>query len=110
MLENILDIDMAMRLTSFAYSKSSLLLFDFEAAFPSINHSYMWEVLRLIGVPQHILHAFQQLYKHNKQRVRLRSHVSQGFLSTSGVVRAAPFLLFSLLWLSTCFFAGSPAL
>ena len=42
----------------------------------------MWQILDLIGVPPPILHASKQLYVGNLQRVRVRTRVSPGFLST----------------------------
>ena len=49
-------------------------------AFPSIKHSYMWRVLKVIGVPSHVLHAFKELHVRNVQRVRVRCYVAEGFL------------------------------
>lgn len=36
--------------------------FDFEAAFPTLDHEYLWSVLRESGMPRHILLAVQSLY------------------------------------------------
>ena len=43
MLENILDIDLAMRLASFVHARSSLLLFDFDL----IDVFETWSILYL---------------------------------------------------------------
>ena len=37
--------------------EEAALLLDFEAAFPSINHAFMWAVLEAIGVPSSTLHG-----------------------------------------------------
>ncbi len=43
MLKNVVDVDMCMH-TFFDHfhGNSAAILFDFEAAFPSISHEYMW--------------------------------------------------------------------
>ncbi len=73
-LNNILDIDTAGRLYSMKYESSDnkqsvsnipiSTALDFETAFPSIIHAWIWAFLRHRSLPQHFLNLFKGLY-HN---------------------------------------------
>ena len=58
MLANILDIDVEAMRISLHHSQGAILLFDFEAAFPSVSHEYIWAVLRIVGVPQDVIISY----------------------------------------------------
>ncbi len=46
MLQNVLEVDAEMRLTSLGSDKSAAIFFDFAAAFPSLAHEFLHAVLR----------------------------------------------------------------
>ena len=90
MIQNILDLEFASRRASYLYSRPSMILFDFKAAFPSISHDYMWDMLKLMGVHVYLIHAFQQFYRGNLQRIKVRKCLSKGFLAECGVRQGCP--------------------
>ena len=51
MLRNIIDIDFNSMRISLKHDQAAIVLFDFEAASPTISHDYLWEALRVAGVP-----------------------------------------------------------
>ena len=51
MVRNILDIDHFSQLTSMNTNTGVIMLFDFKAAFPSISHDFIWQVLSYLGFP-----------------------------------------------------------
>ena len=57
--ENLFDVDHAARLRSLSCSDPALILFDFDAAFTSLSHHFIWGVLAGIGIPPHIIHGIQ---------------------------------------------------
>ena len=62
MLSNIIDIDYQSMKVSLDNKQGGLLLFDFEAAFLSISHAFMFKVLQKWGMPTKWLSAIEQLY------------------------------------------------
>ncbi|MFM7980212.1 MAG: hypothetical protein ACKPKO_12930, partial [Candidatus Fonsibacter sp.] len=63
MVSNILDMDMHSILTSHNHDRGAVILFDFDAAFPSISHYYLMSMLEDLGLPKK-LQVVQALY-HN---------------------------------------------
>ena len=49
MLQNVLEVDLAMQLMALKHVRALVIFFDFEAAFPSIAHEFIWEILRKSG-------------------------------------------------------------
>ena len=37
------------------FEQGGIMLFDSKAAFPSLSHDYIYEVLHLLGLPPHIV-------------------------------------------------------
>ena len=49
MLANIVEVDYHAMKISLMHDRGALVLFDFEAAFPSVSQEFMWEMLTHIG-------------------------------------------------------------
>ena len=58
---------------------------DLKAAFDSVDHESLWRVLKLIGVPQKMIHLFQQMYSGAESCVRVNGSCSDWFRIRSGV-------------------------
>ena len=66
MISNFVDVDYEAMTVSLKHKDGSLILFDIRAAFPSMSHEYMFEVLRRIGMPLEAFSFVQALYDENK--------------------------------------------
>eukprot|EP00972_Heterocapsa_arctica_P089554 13204648-Heterocapsa_arctica.AAC.1 len=53
-LDNVLEIGAASMKVSIGEGNGALILFDFEAAFPSLSQEFLHEILRRSGLPPHI--------------------------------------------------------
>ena len=75
-----------------------MVFFDFKAAFPSVNHEFMWAVLEHIGTSPHFLNSFKCVYRGNFQQVVLRGRRSKLFPLNSGIRQGCPLspLLFAV--------------
>ena len=62
MLANSVDIQHAAQMVTLQNESGGLVLFDFKAAFPSLNHKYMHTVLKALGLPDAMLDLVQMLY------------------------------------------------
>ena len=62
MLSNILDIDNKSMKFSLLHERGALILFDFEAAFPSISRYYLLRMLHLLGLPSCVIQVVSALY------------------------------------------------
>ena len=51
MMSNLIDIDEAAQKTSVHSTRGAVVLLDFKAAFPSVDHGFMWETLEAAGIP-----------------------------------------------------------
>jgi len=83
-------MDTATRIKSLTDPLGALLLFDFSAAFPSVSHDYLWEILDHIGVPPHFLHAIKSLYIKNTHQLVLDNGLYPSFELKSGVRQGCP--------------------
>ena len=98
MLRNVLDIDFAAHKISVRSSSGAILLFDFAAAFPSMSHDFMWDVLSTIGLPDHYIDMLKLFYKGNEHFIRIGGAVMDSITVYSGVRQGCPLspLLFAL--------------
>ena len=98
MLMNIIDVDTAAQTISIKSNCGAVILFDFKAAFPSMDHSFIWHTLRVGGIPSKFISAIQALYKHNHHQLRLDGQLYDGPTVRSGVRQGCPLsgLLFSI--------------
>ena len=90
MLENVLEIDLRMRLLALQEVRALVVFFDFEAAFPSIAHPFIWRILKEIGVPRCFIRALRKLYHNNIQTVRFSGNTSYSFPANSGIKQGCP--------------------
>lgn len=67
-----------------------LLLIDFEAAFPSIAHSWLLYILGKMGVPKGVVGAYGKLLTGTKHMLKWRSDVYPSAPSASGVKQGCP--------------------
>ena len=96
--ENIVDIDFASMKVRMKGERGAIVLFDFKAAFPSINHNYMWATLSKLGIPNNIIRAYQRLYINNNHTINIGGRSFASVTVKSGVRQGCPIspLLFIL--------------
>ena len=90
MLRNILEIDYQAQRISIKSNKGAIILLDFKAAFPSINHTFMWEALAAWGLPTNYIAALKMFYTHNKHTMRMGGAEMQSIEVHSGVRQGCP--------------------
>eukprot|EP00973_Karenia_brevis_P007116 964633-Karenia_brevis.AAC.1 len=90
MLRNVIETDWAAQKLSLLSQTSALILFDFRAAFPSMSHEFIWQVLKTTGIPDQIIKAIQGLYKLNKHSIKLAGALFEGPTVASGVRQGCP--------------------
>jgi hypothetical protein len=66
MLSNVVDVDYEAMTISLKHPYGALILFDFQAAFPSLAHDYLHEVLCHLGLPGESLNFIKALYDCNR--------------------------------------------
>ena len=71
MLRNILEIDFEGQRISIKHKRGAIILFDFRAAFPSLCHDFMWDVLLGIGLPLQYIDALKLFYKSNRHFIKI---------------------------------------
>ena len=65
-------------------------MFDFRAAFPSMDHDFMWETLLSVGLPGQYVEAVRKFYKKNTHVIKLHGMFYQGPEVKSGVRQGCP--------------------
>ena len=68
-LANVVDVEEAALQSALAHDMPATFLFDFSAAFPSVNQEYLLRALSHIGFPLPALHAVRALYDNNRCRL-----------------------------------------
>ena len=98
MLTNVLDIDFESMKVSLNNPKGAIILFDFEAAFPSISQSFLLDMLQRVGLPEEVLQVVRALYWQCRCVVKMGGSTFPGFNMSSGVRQGCPLspLLFVL--------------
>ena len=71
MLSNVVDIDEAMAQCALRGGKGAAWFYDFQAAFPSVAHDFLLQVLEAAGLPAWLLRFVQVLYRHNHQHMEI---------------------------------------
>ena len=67
-----------------------MVSFDIEAAFPSLDHSFMWEVLNKYNIPKEFINILRCLYAHHRVQMRVLGEVVEGFPVESGIKQGCP--------------------
>jgi hypothetical protein len=62
MLQNVLDIEIHSMKVSLSGPDGAIILFDFEAAFPSISQDYLLDMLTRRNLPREIINVVKALY------------------------------------------------
>jgi hypothetical protein len=98
MLQNVVEVDGEMRAASLLSDSSGAVFFDFAAAFPSLAHDYMLDVLESLQIPQHIRNFIGNIYVGNGCKIAAAGGVHAGFSIRSGIRQGCPLspLLFAL--------------
>ena len=90
MLANVLDIDFEAMRVSLTCEAGAIVLFDFQAAFPSVSHEFIFRTLRHIGLPPEALQLVTSLYDQNKCLVSALGGLFPGFDMKSGIRQGCP--------------------
>ena len=98
MLRNVLEVDFASHKISIRSRSGAMILFDFKAAFPSLAHEMIWDVLEATGVDTDFISVVKAFYRNNKHLLKLRGMIFEGVLVESGVRQGCPLsgLLFAI--------------
>ena len=90
LLSNVVDVDYESMRVSLKHKRGMLVLFDFEAAFPSLSQELMMDCLCKIGLPQELLQAISCLYSNNEHILKLKGQRFPSFTATGGVRQGCP--------------------
>ena len=90
MLRNVLDVDFHSLKITLKRARGAIVLLDFEAAFPSMDHAFMLDTLSAIGVPPGVIKAVRLLYKNNKHWLRVKNAILPSVDVHSGVRQGCP--------------------
>jgi hypothetical protein len=98
MLQNILEIDGEMRAASLQTERPAAVFFDFAAAFPSLAHDFLLDVLGHLRLPRQFRAFVSNLYYGNGCRIAAAGDSHEGFSIRSGIRQGCPLspLLFAL--------------
>ena len=98
MMSNLIDLDEAAQKISIRTSRGAIILLDFRAAFPSMDHDFIWDTLEAVGLPLEFICAIKMLYQGNKHFLRLQGALFEGPTVYSGVRQGCPLsgLLFAI--------------
>jgi len=98
MLANSVDIQHAAQMVTLQCEKGGLILFDFKAAFPSLNHKYMHTVLEALGLPKDMLEIIKMMYHQHGCNILFDGHSFEGFDIEAGIRQGCPLspLIFAL--------------
>jgi len=90
MLANVIDVDYEAMRVSLTQEAGAVILFDFQAAFPSVSHDFIFTTLRHLGLPQEALTLVESLYDSNKCLVSAQGKLLPGFDMRSGIRQGCP--------------------
>ena len=93
MLSNAIDVDEAMINAAMNDENPAAILFDFEAAFPSVDHDFIVDVLVSRGWPTCLVNIIRLLYWNNCCCLSLGGCTSKDSVSLLVYGKGVPFLL-----------------
>jgi hypothetical protein len=98
-LDNVVELDYFAHLASITYGRAATILFDFRAAFPSVNHRFMWRVLESSGLPSALIRLIRCFYRGCTHVIRVDGRQFPGPRLLSGVRQGCPLsgLLFAII-------------
>ena len=106
MLGNVVDVDYETMKVSLLHENGALILFDFEAAFPSLSHEYLFKALHSLGVPTDTLFALRRFYRNNTHSLKLKGRCFPSVNSKSGIRQGCPLSPFLFVCLMTVICLG----
>ena len=92
-VQNILDLDTQARMFSMTQSPSdmpALVFWDYEAAFPSVSHEWIFAMLRICLVPESYISVIEMLYHMNSTYVRCNGALRYMCSISAGVLQGCP--------------------
>ena len=89
-IRNLLEVDTSMLLTALGGDKGAAIFLDFEAAFPSISHSFMERVLQWSGMPEVARNAFKFFYSQCHCNISMKGETFKGFDIMAGIRQGCP--------------------
>ena len=98
MLHNVVELDSEMRAASLQREQAAAVFFDFAAAFPSLAHDFMMDVLSFLNLPLSFIHFVENLYRGNGCKISAAGELHAGFGIRAGIRQGCPLspLLFAL--------------
>jgi hypothetical protein len=98
MLHNVLELDGEMRAASLQAERPAAVFFDFAAAFPSLAHDFLMDVMEHLQLPRQFRSFVANLYFGNGCRIAAAGASHEGFSIRSGIRQGCPLspLLFAL--------------
>ena len=67
------------------FQKNIFCFIDYTKSFDCVNHNKLWEVLKEMGIPDHLTCLLRNLYAGQKARVRTRHGKTDWFRIRKGV-------------------------
>ncbi len=68
----------------------AIVLFDFKAAFPSLERAFMLRTLRWLGMPERQLNLVTTMYNRTKVKIRAAGMEGEAFEMTRGLRQGCP--------------------
>ena len=98
MLSNVVTIDQAAMKISLRSKSGAIVLFDFRAAFPSVERCFVTDTLRWLGMPDTELNFVEALYNKTDACIRINGEEGDRFEMSRGIRQGCPLspILFSV--------------
>ena len=98
LLQNVVEVDGEMRAASLQSERPGAVFFDFAAAFPSLAHGYLLDVLEHLQLPLQLRAFVANLYFGNGCKIAAAGGLHEGFSIRAGIRQGCPLspLLFAL--------------
>ena len=90
MLSNVLTVDHEAMRVSLQCKAGAIILFDFKAAFPSVEREFMIESLRWLGMPERQIKFIEVLYHRTMVKIRAAGGEGDWFEMTRGIRQGCP--------------------
>ena len=90
MARNVFEVDAAMRSACALGEAGGAVFFDFEAAFPSLAHTFLHRLLRSAGLPVEVCRFVRGLYLGHGCDVALQGGTCEGFSIGAGIRQGCP--------------------
>lgn len=90
LLNNVVEIDWEAMKVSWKSSRGAIILYDFQAAFPSVSQEYIWRTLEVLRVPQPLLQMLQSFYVDNVHTIKVKGRCFPSIVARSGIRQGCP--------------------